>query len=111
MKKTKNIEGALLMSVAVVALQGCSSREYTRRCVDDKGNLIPDSACTSPTTAGRGYISPHWIYVHGGTRYSGSRVMSGFETSQPDATVRSSSGTVINTRRSGFGSSSGSFGG
>lgn len=110
MKKTKNIEGALLMSVAVVALQGCSSREYTRRCVDDKGNIIPDSACTSTTTA-RGYVSPHWIFVHSGTRYSGSRVMSGFETSQPDATVRSSNGTVINTPRSGFGGSSGSYGG
>lgn len=106
MKKTKNIEGALLMSVAILALQGCSSREYTRRCVDAKGNLLPDGACTTRTG---GYISPHWIFTHGGTRFSGNRVVGGYETTQPNARIKSSSGTVISTPRGGFGGSSRSF--
>ena len=109
MKKTKHIEGALLTAVAVIALTGCSSssKEYTRRCVDSKGNVLPDSQCSTGRTGG---MYPYWIYTHAGTMWSGNRVTSGYERTAPtNATVKSSSGGVISTPRGGFGSSGRGF--
>lgn len=109
-KKTKHIEGALLTAVAMIALTGCSSsssKEYTRRCVDSKGNVLPDSQCSTGRTGG---MYPYWIYTHGGTRFNGNRVVSGYERTAPtNATVKSSTGTTISTPRGGFGSSGRGF--
>lgn len=37
-------------AVAILVLEGCSSRPSVRRCVDPTGFILPDSACSSLTT-------------------------------------------------------------
>ena len=91
----------------MIALSGCSSsKEYTRRCVDAKGNVLPDTNCATGRT-GAGY--PYWIYTHGGTSWAGNRVTGNYERTAPNATIKSSSGSVISTPRGGFGSSGRGF--
>ena len=123
-KSPRRIVTTLLAAAAVsAALAGCS-RSTTARCVDQNGNVLPDSAC--PGAAGGGYggsgyiggsygggygrAQPRWVYGGGGGTTPGSRA-TGFSTSAPESgSIRSSSGTVIRGGFGGAGESHGSFG-
>ena len=65
---------------ALVTLGGCSQRNQAGQCVDQNGNVLPDSACRSGSGGGYygggggGYRYPH--YVYGGST-SGGRVSGG----------------------------------
>jgi len=93
----------------MIALQGCGSsgETYTKRCMDRQGNILPDSSC-SRTGVG-GY--PMWIYTGGMTRWNGNRVVGGYSPTQPpNATIKSSNGTVLSRpARGGFGTSGRGF--
>jgi hypothetical protein len=108
MKKSKAVPATLVGALAAVLVaSGCGSGPVqTRRCVDEKGNVMPDSYCTGVSRSiyyGGMYRSPRWIY--GGTM-SGNRVSGYSLAPDPGATVKSSNGTVIS--RGGFGGSSSS---
>ncbi len=115
-KKTRTIQASLISALAATVLTGCSRPGPTevRRCVDDKGKELPDSACENPSayrsSHGVSYF-PFWIY--GGSR-GVDGIYRGFRTSPSDgATVVTPAGKTIS--RGGFGSgsssSSSSFGG
>ncbi|MEQ1934246.1 MAG: hypothetical protein ABL962_10280 [Fimbriimonadaceae bacterium] len=75
--KTTSMQLAIITSVLAAILAGCGQR---RDCVDQYGNVLPDTSCRGRTAGGY----PHYIY--GGTR-SGGRVTGG------STTPRSSSST------------------
>lgn len=51
MKKSSAVPASFCAAVAILVLEGCSSRPSVRRCVDPStGFILPDSACTSLTT-------------------------------------------------------------
>lgn len=118
--KVGNVSLGLLAVVATSALTGCGGNHYDRvlrRCVDDKGNVLPDVACSNTGRGGYMYMGrsvfPTWAYGGSGGNTPGSRAM-GFTRTVPNtADIVDSRGTVV---RKGFGrtSSSGSrsfFGG
>lgn len=76
-----------------------------RNCVDEKGNLIPDTVCEG-TYSGTGYHGGHFVY--GGT-VRGGRVFDSRLTPTQGAHVVTSGGRTIS--RGGFGRSGGFFGG
>jgi uncharacterized protein YgiB involved in biofilm formation len=101
MKKSAAVPATVCALVAVALLEGCSSPTAIRRCVDPvSGQVLPDSYCGSGRSMmymGRA-VSGIWGY--NGTMNRGR--ISGYSTSVPDnATVKSSSGSVIS--RGGFG--------
>lgn len=106
MKKSKTVPATLLTSIAAVVLVGCGGRTEVRRCVDDKGNILPDVQCQSPGRVGGYYGYPHWVY---GGSVNGNRVSNFRSTPTDGATIKSSSGQVIS--RGGFGGSSSRSGG
>jgi uncharacterized protein YgiB involved in biofilm formation len=116
MKKSQAVPATLVTAVATMLVaSGCgcgSGMVQTRRCLDEKGNVIPEMYCERGTRSvyyGSHYVLPRWGY--GGTM-SGNRVSGFSPTPHPDATVQTPSGRVIS--RGGFGgssSSSSSFGG
>ena len=79
-ERLKRIGPALLTTVAaLMTLGGCSQRNQAGQCVDQNGNVLPDSACRSGSGGyygggGGGYRYPH--YVYGGSS-SGGRVSGG----------------------------------
>lgn len=65
----------LTATAAMFTAGGCSQRDATGRCVDQNGNLLPSSYCSSGG-AGSYYYGGRTIYprqVYGGT-VSGGRV-------------------------------------
>jgi len=101
MKKSKSVPVALVASIAALTISGCgSTQRQVRRCVDQYGNVLPDSSCTSNTRVGGFY--PYWVY--GGTM-RGSRVENFSRTPSSNADIVDSRGTVV---RRGFGGGSGS---
>lgn len=107
----KDIRPQLLLAVAaLLAAEGCSSNAYTRYCVDERGNRVPDSECTTSRT-GVGFVPVRrWAYSRSGGVGVGRSVPTP-SYNAPDAEVRSSSGTHISgPRRGGFGGGIG-FGG
>ena len=112
---------AAAAAVSVATLNGCSNTTTTARCVDQNGNVLPDSACGSGTSVGGsgggGYIGgghgtvgtqPRWVYGGGGGSAVGSRA-TGFSTSAPsEGGISSPSGTVV---RGGFGGEGAAHGG
>ncbi|MEQ1822318.1 MAG: hypothetical protein ABL949_07405 [Fimbriimonadaceae bacterium] len=75
---------AAVTAALAAFLAGCSQR---RDCVDQYGNILPDSSCKGRTgTAGY----PHWIY--GGSR-SGGRVIGGSTTPRSSSSGGFGSGT------------------
>ena len=78
-KTRKKMAPALLTTVAaLVTLGGCSQRNQAGQCVDQNGNILPDSACRGGGTyysgGGGGYRYPHYVY---GGSVSGGRVSGG----------------------------------
>jgi hypothetical protein len=110
MKKSKSVPVVLVASIAAIALTGCSSQRQVRRCVDQFGNVLPDSQCVTSTTrrVGTG-IYPFWVY--GGTMNRG-KVTGYSRTPSSSADIVDSRGSVV---RRGFGGGtstrSSSFGG
>lgn len=107
MKRSQSIEISILAAVAALTVAGCSSGpRQVRRCVDEKGNLLPESACvTGGRYYGGGiYSYPRWVY--GGTMV-GNRVQGFSSKPASGAHVVSPSGRTIS--RGGFGGRS--FGG
>lgn len=101
MKKSKAVPATLVISIAAIAIAGCGSNRQVRRCVDEQGNLLPDSACTTTTyRSGSTFIYPRWVY---GGSTSGRRVTGYSTTPSSSADVVDSRGSVI---RRGFSSSS-----
>jgi len=106
-------------AVSAMALAGCSNNT-TARCVDQDGNVLPDSACQDGSSGGvytgtygsggRGAAvsQPRWVYGGQGGDAVGSKA-TGFSTSPPeDGDISSPSGTVI---RGGFGGEGEAHGG
>ena len=119
---------AAAAAVSVATLSGCGNDSTTTaRCVDQNGNVLPDSACGSGTyvggSGGGGYVGgssggtgghgaaitrPRWVYGGGGGSAVGSRA-TGFSTSPPsEGGISSPSGTVV---RGGFGGEGAAHGG
>lgn len=109
MKRSKSVEIGLIAAIAATLVAGCSRPEdYTRRCVDASGRVLPDSSCGF---GGRG----HWGYFGRGSSIVNG-IGRGFSSSEPSSgRILSSSGSTIRSApvsRGGFGSSgSRSFGG
>ncbi len=97
----------LAAAVSAVALAGCSHTTTTARCVDQNGNVLPDSACGTTGTyvsgSGGGYSGGgggRWVYGGGGGSSVGSKA-TGYSTSAPsEGDISSPLGTVV---RGGFG--------
>lgn len=99
-----------LLALVAVSAMGCSQNRYDRvlrRCVDDKGNVLPDTACTMPGGYMHGgtRIFPTWAYGGTGGITPGTRAM-GFTRTAPanGADIVNSRGNVV---RKGFGGTSG----
>lgn len=117
-KTPRRIVTALLAAAAVSAVLAGCSRSTTARCVDQNGNVLPDSACPG-SVGGGGYVGgsygggygrtqPRWVYGGGGGTTPGSRA-TGFSTSAPESgSIHSASGTVV---RGGFGGAGEGHGG
>ncbi len=106
MKKSQSVPMILVASMAAVALSGCGANKQVRRCVDQQGNVLPDTQCVTSTgyRSGGAFIYPRWVY--GGT--SSGRKVTGFSsTPSSSADIVDSKGTVV---RKGFGSSRSSSG-
>lgn len=113
MKKSSVPVTPLVAAVAaLVVTTGCNTQRQVRRCVDERGNVLPDSACTTGGY-GAGYYGgirafgyPRWVY--GGNVRNGQAF--GFTSSpNPRATVVDGAGRTIS--RGGFGSSGRGFSG
>ena len=108
MKKSQSVPIVLVASIAAIALTGCSGNRQVRRCVDQYGNVLPDSQCYTSTSRVGG-MYPYWVY--GGTLNRG-RVTGYSRTPSSNADIVDSRGTVV---RKGFGGGSStrssSFGG
>jgi hypothetical protein len=101
MKKSQSVPVVLVASIAALALTGCGAQRQVRRCVDQYGNVLPDSQCyTSTTRVGGTY--PYWVY--GGSLNRG-RVTGYSRTPIGNADIVDSRGTVV---RRGFGGGSSS---
>jgi hypothetical protein len=92
-------------------LVGCSSSAgpaQIRRCVDDQGNVLPDSACEQRRGYYRGgmYHYPGWGY---GGAMQGNTLRNFSSTPSADADVITPSGRTIS--RGGFGRSGSGFSG
>lgn len=107
MKKSKSVPVVLVASIAAIALSGCGGQRQVRRCVDQYGNVLPDSQCNTPTTRVGG-IYPYWVY--GGTLNRG-RVSGYSRTPSSNADIVDSRGTVVRKGFGGGSSSRSSFGG
>lgn len=109
MKKSQSVPVVLVASIAAIALTGCSASRQVRRCVDQYGNVLPDSQCYTSTTRVGG-MYPYWVY--GGTLNRG-RVTGYSRTPSTSAEIVDARGTPVVRR--GFGGGSGtrtsSFGG
>lgn len=101
MKKSRAVPGLLLSATAAGLLGGCGGE--TRRCVDQTGRLLPESACRGGSYGGGYYggYRPIPRFVYGGS-YSNGRVMNFSNTPR-------SSGFGGGSTRGGFGGRS--FGG
>jgi hypothetical protein len=111
MKKSAAVSVSLLAAMAATLMGGCGSNpRQVRRCVDEKGNVLPDSDCERGYYyggMGRGY--PGWVYGGSGGNNPGNRAMGFTRTPNPDADVVAPNGRVIS--RGGLGRSGGSGGG
>jgi len=111
MKKSKAVPATLVASIAAIVVAGCGNSTQVRRCVDDQGNVLPDSQCqnTSTTTYRRSSgFYPHWVY---GGSVSGRRVTGYSTTPSSSHDIVNSSGSVIRRGFGGGSSSHSSFGG
>jgi hypothetical protein len=109
MKKSQSVPVVLVATIAAITIAGCGGQRQVRRCVDEQGNVLPDSACTSTTRRVGGFY-PYWVY--GGTLNRGK--VSGYRrTPSTSAEIVDARGTPVVRR--GFGGGSGtrtsSFGG
>ncbi len=95
----------MVAAVAAAMLSGCGSTQ-TRRCVDDRGNVIPDQNCVNSTYGSPYYGRSRWGY---GGSYSGGVLRNFSSTPSSGANIQDSTGHSIS--RGGFGGSGGSFGG
>lgn len=108
MKRSSSVPATFVAAVAATLLTGCSSPREVRRCVDDRGQVLPDSACEYPRSnyGYRTWGTPHWGY---GGSISGGYLRGFSATPSGDRDVVTPSGRTIS--RGGFGGSGGGFGG
>ena len=123
-RRSRRVIPVLLAAAALVssaALAGCSNSTTSARCVDQNGNVLPDSACPGAASggyaggsgggyAGSGGARPQarWVYGGAGGTEPGSKA-TGFSDSAPsEGDISSPSGTVI---RGGFGGEGEAHGG
>jgi hypothetical protein len=101
MKKSKSVPATVVAAVAAMILTGCHSNPTeVRRCIDAKGNVIPDTMCsTGGSMGGSSYYGSHWVY---GGSMSGSR-LGGYHSS-PSSGASISDGSGHSVSRGGFGS-------
>ena len=108
MKKSKAVPATLVASIAAIVVAGCGNSTQVRRCVDDQGNVLPDTQCTNPSTSTyRSGFYPHWVY---GGSLNGRRVSGYSSTPSSSHDIVNSSGSVIRRGFGGGSSSHSSFG-
>jgi hypothetical protein len=107
MKKSKAVPATLVASIAAIVVAGCGNSTQVRRCVDNQGNLLPDSQCNNTTTHRTGGFYPHWVY---GGALSGRRVTGYSNTPSSSHDIVNSNGSVVRRGFGGGSSSHSSFG-
>ena len=113
MRKSASVPATLIIAISASLLTGCSRPREVRRCLDDRGQVLPDHVCEQPGRyrSGMGGLiflgTPRFGY--GGSMMGGNR-MSGFSRMPTgNADIVTPSGRTIS--RGGFGSTGRSSGG
>lgn len=106
-KKSRHVPATLIVAVAAgLVAQGCGPNlTEVRRCVDQRGYVLPDDYCDYPGYYRSGgvhvYIgSPVWVYGGGGS-YSVGGYATGYRS------IPTNGATIVNSRGSSIGRASG----
>ena len=102
MRRSAHVPASLVAALAAAMLTGCAAPSETRRCLDESGNVLPDSYCATGARGG----------VYGGRRFFGVPRF-GYGGSLRGGRVEGSHATPSRStiQRGGFGSSGRSGGG
>ena len=108
-KRSKSVDIGFVSFVAAAALAGCNPfQSYHRdwqQCVDQNNVVVDDRYCDSPTSPRPGGFYYHWLFSPH-PYYRGDTVIGGYAAPRPSMDVaRSSSASVSEIARGGFGSS------